>query len=162
MPKIIKDVDGKLLAAGRDLLLTGGYEKFTMREVAKACGIGLGTAYNYFPSKEVFAAKIILKDWQAIEAELEEIIRNASEPKEQAEILFTYLRKFTTLYQRVWNQYVGQSHTGSGVFRYHEEFVKKLCSISRLSWFVVEVILHFVTLRTVSYEDIRSEIEKLL
>lgn len=162
MPKIIKDVDGKLLSTGRELLLSGGYEKFTMREVAKACGIGLGTAYNYFPSKEVFAAKIILKDWKAIEGELEEAVKEASGPKDQAKILFAYLRKFTSLYQNVWNQYVGQGHTGSGVFRYHEEFVKKLRGISGLSWFVVECILHFVTIPEVKYEDIETEINKLL
>lgn len=162
MPKIIKDVDEKLMAAGRDILLNGGYEKFTMREVAKACGIGLGTAYNYFPSKEIFAAKIILKDWRVIEEELEEAVRTAGTPEEQAKILFSYLRKFTALYQNVWDQYVGQSHTGSGVLRYHEDFVKKLCATSGLSWFVVECILHFVTLRNVEYKDIEPEIKKVL
>lgn len=162
MPKIIKDVDAKLLAAGRDLLLNGGYEKFTMREVAKACGIGLGTAYNYFPSKEYFAAKIILQDWQSVEKEMEEAVKEASTPEEQARTLFTYLNKFASMYQTVWDQYVGQSHTGGGVLKYHDMFVEKLCAISGLSWFVVEVILHFVTLKDVQYEDIEPQIKKLL
>lgn len=162
MPKIIKDVDAKLLAAGRDLLLNGGYEKFTMREVAKACGIGLGTAYNYFPSKEYFAAKIILQDWQSVEKEMEEAVKEASTPEEQARTLFTYLNKFASMYQTVWDQYVGQSHTGGGVLKYHDMFVEKLCAISGLSWFVVEVILHFVTLKDVQYEDIEPQIRKLL
>lgn len=162
MPKIIKDVDAKLLAAGRDLLLNGGYEKFTMREVAKACGIGLGTAYNYFPSKEYFAAKIILQDWQSVEKEMEEAVKAASTPEEQTKVLFTYLKRFAAMYQNVWDQYVGQSHTSGGVLKYHDMFVKKLCAISGLSWFVVECVLHFVTLKDVRYEDIEDNLKKLL
>ena len=48
MPKIIDNVRKKLLDEARKQILEKGYSAVTVRSVASACNIGVGTVYNYF------------------------------------------------------------------------------------------------------------------
>ena len=45
----------KILEVSLKLFQTEGFGKTTMRDIAKKCGIALGTTYNYFPTKEHLA-----------------------------------------------------------------------------------------------------------
>ena len=63
MPKKIKNVRARLMAQAKELLRQDGYAKLTMRSVAAACGLGIGTAYNYFSSKDMLIACVLLSDW---------------------------------------------------------------------------------------------------
>ena len=62
MPKIIENLREILLAASRTLLLEEGYRALTMRQVAGLCHVAVGTVYNYFPSKDMLDAHILLED----------------------------------------------------------------------------------------------------
>ena len=42
----------KILTAAREIFLNEGYEATTIEQIAKKAEVGLGTAYNYFKSKE--------------------------------------------------------------------------------------------------------------
>ena len=42
----------KLIEAAVDLMIKKGYEKSTMREIARQAGVGDATIYNYFSTKE--------------------------------------------------------------------------------------------------------------
>lgn len=72
MPKIIENPEGRLVAEARRQAREGGYSAVTIRSVAAACGLGVGTVYNYFPSKDALLAAFLLEDWKeclrAIEA----------------------------------------------------------------------------------------------
>ena len=64
MPKIIEHLEEQLVAeAGRQARF-GGYSAVTIRSVAGACGVGVGTVYNYFPSKDALLAAYLLEDWK--------------------------------------------------------------------------------------------------
>lgn len=65
MPKLIENVRGQLLAEAGRQLVGRGYAKTTIRSVAGACGVAVGTVYNYFPSKEVLIASFMAEDWQS-------------------------------------------------------------------------------------------------
>lgn len=59
---IIVDKDKKrrdIAIACTDLLLEKGLKKLTVSEIAKTAGIGKGTVYEYFPSKEAVVFEII-------------------------------------------------------------------------------------------------------
>ncbi len=45
----------KLLEVSLQLFQKMGFGRTTMRDIAKKCGIALGTTYNYFPTKEHIA-----------------------------------------------------------------------------------------------------------
>lgn len=52
-----------MLDEARRQVTQNGYAATTIRSIASACGIGLGTMYNYFPSKDILLATFMLEDW---------------------------------------------------------------------------------------------------
>ena len=63
MPKVLSNVREGILLVGCDLLSQSGYDGFSVRLVASRCGIGVGTLYNYFPSKQQLVAAILRAEW---------------------------------------------------------------------------------------------------
>ena len=63
MPKIIENLESKLIAEACRQIEEVGYGAVTIRSIAKACGVGGGTVYNYFPSKDDLLASYLLTDW---------------------------------------------------------------------------------------------------
>ena len=66
MPKIIENAKRDLIAKTRQLVTASGYSSFSMREVAKLCGLAPGTIYNYFHSKDDLIAASMQQDWDII------------------------------------------------------------------------------------------------
>ena len=60
MPKIIENLQEKLIHEARRQVQQKGYGSLTIRSVATACGVGVGTVYNYFASKDALVAAFIL------------------------------------------------------------------------------------------------------
>ena len=70
MPKIIENLNQRLMEEVRRQIRENGYSAITVRSVASACGVGIGTVYNYYPSKEALTAACILEDWNACYADI--------------------------------------------------------------------------------------------
>jgi AcrR family transcriptional regulator len=66
MPKIIKNIRERLLAEAQKQITRNGYAKTTVRSVAEGCGLGVGTVYNYFKSKDHLIATFVAEDWPAL------------------------------------------------------------------------------------------------
>ena len=64
MPKIIENLREQLLAEAKKQIGQRGYSDTTVRSVAGACGVGVGTVYNYFESKEMLIASFVYEDWK--------------------------------------------------------------------------------------------------
>ncbi|MBQ8409085.1 MAG: TetR/AcrR family transcriptional regulator [Clostridia bacterium] len=64
MPKIIENVRENLIEEARRQIRVSGYAGMTIRSVAKACLLGVGTVYNYFRSKEELVHAAMHKDWK--------------------------------------------------------------------------------------------------
>ena len=78
MPKIIENVREQLLTEAKHQIIENGYAKTTIRSVASACGLGVGTVYNYFKSKDVLIASFMVDDWkQCLEKMKQESSENA-------------------------------------------------------------------------------------
>ena len=91
MPKIIENIRRQLLDTARAQIIRHGYGNTTIRSVAGECGVGVGTVYNYFPSKDMLIATFMLEDWQ------ECLARMAEAPKENEALLrhvYQVLRDF--------------------------------------------------------------------
>jgi AcrR family transcriptional regulator len=71
MPKIIHNLENRLIAEARKQIETSGYANMTIRSVAAACEVGVGTVYNYFPSKEALVATFMLDDWKVCIAQIQ-------------------------------------------------------------------------------------------
>ncbi len=63
MPKIIENLSEKLITECAGQIESNGYRAMTVRSVARECGVGVGTVYNYFSSKDDLVAHSLLRDW---------------------------------------------------------------------------------------------------
>ena len=73
MPKIIENAREQLLAEARRQVMERGYTETTIRSVASACGLGVGTVYNYFASKEMLIAAFVYEDWKYYLSEMQKL-----------------------------------------------------------------------------------------
>ena len=100
MPKIIENVREQLLREAKKQIAESGYAKTTIRSVAKACGLGTGTVYNYFPSKDMLIASVMAEDWKLCLQQMAE--RTFDEPERIIqgiyEGLFGFMQKYHTLF----------------------------------------------------------------
>ena len=92
MPKIIKNIRKQLLAEAKKQIAQCGYSDTTIRSVASACGIGVGTVYNYFPSKEMLVATSVYEDWKNYLSYIEKL--PTDEPYTLLKGIYQSLQKF--------------------------------------------------------------------
>ena len=105
MPKIIEDVENRILRAARERLLGGDLSSFSARGIAEDCGIAVGTIYNYYRDKESLMGAVMAQDWQA---ELQKAAKKiAVVPSPEAGVLCLYeaMRSFSASYAAVWANY---------------------------------------------------------
>ena len=87
MPKIIENIREKLLSEAKRQVMENGYSAMTIRSVAAACGVGTGTVYNYFPSKDMLVASFILEDWMLCMNDISKGMSEAEIEAERQEVL---------------------------------------------------------------------------
>ncbi len=61
---MIENLKERIQEEARNQIVNLGYSKTTIRSVAQACNIGVGTMYNYYRSKEELVSSIMLDDWR--------------------------------------------------------------------------------------------------
>lgn len=172
MPKIIENLRHSILQTGKQLLLQNGYEQMTLRRVAHACGIAAGTIYNYFPSKEMLAATIMLEDWQRLLGDAETAVECVSSPLAGLEAVFAAVRAYAEIYRGVWDGYSGamlisgQRHglligqLAALVRRVLERFALSLSPDP--SVFLAEILLHAGVQQDVRFDSLSPFLQKLL
>ena len=170
MPKILENIKERVVREARREMMSEGYRAMTIRRVAETLGIGTGTLYNYFPSKEYLAACAMLEDWQAQTHAFEE------EPKTEDAAavirrLFEMVRRFAACYRRSWTQYGEQDHSDSMRDQYHKVLIGQLSgyigavTADRPEWlapFLAEMVLRFGSDGRTRYEDIEKAVNVLL
>lgn len=92
MPKILPNVREQLLAEAKKQIIAQGYAQTTVRSVASACGVGVGTVYNYFESKDVLIASFLYEDWKQYLDTMQELPREC--PAHLLRGIYTALQTF--------------------------------------------------------------------
>lgn len=129
MPKIINDLQNTILTKAKELFLKNGYQTLTIRNVAKECQVAVGTVYNYYQSKDMLVASVMLEDWLHALKGMEDGIREAQVPLDGLESVYHEIARFTTLYQTIWGEYSktsGMPEIGQG------RHVQLISQLSRL------------------------------
>lgn len=120
MPKIIENIREKLLTEAKRQVIENGYSSMTIRSVATACGVGTGTVYNYFPSKDVLVANFMLEDWMECIQAINRGMTEAKNAKDALlymyEELIAYKEKYTILFT---DENATTSYTASAMQRHH-------------------------------------------
>jgi len=124
MPKILDNVKERAVAEARRVMVEEGYEGLTIRKVAAALDVAVGTLYNYFPSKDFLIASVMLEDWQEIMQRLLEE-GPAEDGITQIRRVFEGIKEFSDRYSRVWSQYSGQSVRSEETI-YHAQLIAQI------------------------------------
>jgi len=79
-----------LLGAAR-AFLSDGFQAATMQRIAAACGVGKGTLYEYFSSKEDLFIEVCLSGFDTDSEMIEEAFRQSADPAETLDSVFQAL-----------------------------------------------------------------------
>ena len=120
MPKIIENIREKLLAEAKRQVSESGYSAMTIRSVATACGVGTGTVYNYFPSKDMLVASFMLEDWMECIQAISEGAAHATDVKEALYCMYQELLKYKEKYTNLFaDENAEASYNASFMQRHH-------------------------------------------
>lgn len=98
MPKILENIKEKLIIEGRKILIEQNYKQLNIRDIAKNCGIGIGTFYNYFSNKEDFVSEIFRDDWKNTLCLADELMSSNEPFKEKVRKIYFSMQGFVDKY----------------------------------------------------------------
>lgn len=102
MAKIIENPRQLILDHAREILSEKGYNQLTMRGVASACGIALGTIYNYFPNKDALMVEMMADYWKTFQSDVEVILGRPGSVPEKLHSVYHSLESFFGKFKAEW------------------------------------------------------------
>ena len=129
MPKVITNLRETILKKAKDELLLNGYDSLAIRRIAASCGIAVGTIYNYFPSKEVLCAAVMLDDWLQALKSMRVNAGRAASVNEGLTVLYDGVVAYSAIYQSVWSGYTFSAGARSAFGKRHNLLVRQLADI---------------------------------
>ena len=167
MPKIIENLKGRLLAEAKHQIDQDGYESVTIRSIAKGCGVGVGTVYNYFPSKEVLIATYLLEDWQGCLDAIQTVENQSEVPQPVLQCIFDQLVGFAHRHEAIFRTEAAASGFAGSFSQYHSllrtqlsEPLRKFCNSDFSAQFIAESLLTW-SMAGKSFEEIYEILKKL-
>lgn len=170
MPKIIEGIRELLLEEVRRELEEYGYAKTTVRSVASKCNLGLGTVYNYFPSKDMLVASVIAEDW--VKAKESFLSLNHEGKMERVKDVYDMLSLFIKEHESIFSDPEAEkkyslvfSERHSIMLREVSNLILPVCDGTEdpefLSSFISEALLSWI-MTDVPFEKLYSIIGKLI
>ena len=167
MPKIIENLRERLLAEVEKQIETSGYSAVNIRSVAKACGVGVGTVYNYFPSKEALVATHLLVDWKLCMDTITRTAESATDPEPVLGCIYRQLVSFADRHQAVFRDEAAAAGVAGSFSQYHDRLrsqlaspLRKFCDSDFTARFVAESLLTWSVAGT-SFDAIYEILKKL-
>ena len=167
MPKIIKNLESKLIEEAKKQIEESGYSEVTIRSIATACGVGVGTVYNYFSSKEELLATYMLSDWNACVAAIGAVSRYSAQPEPVVHCIYDQLVAYAQRHQAVFRDEAAGAAFARSFGRYHAllrsqlaEPVRKFCGSDFAAEFIAESLLSW-TMAGRAFDEIYGMIGKL-
>jgi len=156
MPKIIENLEERLIAEARKQIKESGYAATTIRSVAKACGVGVGTVYNYFPSKDALLATYLAEDWNQCYACIEAVQAAADSPEPIARCIHDQLRQYAHRHQTLFQDKDAAADVAAPFGKYHAMLRRQLARPLRAycdSDFCAEFIAQALLTWTIEGQD---------
>lgn len=117
MPKIIEDVKKRILKTSKKRLLSDGYSRLAIRDIAADCDIAVGTVYNYFKSKDMLVGAVMVEDWRRAVERMSGDCRDVKSLNDGLRAIYDGIVDFSAIYKSVWREY---SFTGSSLYSFSE------------------------------------------
>ena len=167
MPKIIKNLESKLIAEAQKQILAQGYGAVTIRSVANACGVGVGTVYNYFSSKEELIAIHLLEDWKLCIAAIGAVSTYSDSLRPVLLCMYDQLISFSHRHRAIFRDEAAAASFSGSFGRYHgmlrsqlAQPLRKFCDSDFAAEFTAEALLTW-TMAGKPFDEIYGMIEKL-
>lgn len=167
MPKIIENLESRLITEAKKQIEESGYGAMTIRSVAKACGVGVGTVYNYFPSKEALVATHLLEDWNPCIAAIRAVSAYSEAPRPVALCIYDQLIAFSRRHVAIFRDEAAAASFAGSFGRYHgmlraqlAQPLRKFCESDFAADFVAEALLNW-TMAGKPFDEIYGMMEKL-
>ena len=167
MPKIIENLERRLIAEAKKQIDESGYGTLTIRSVAKACGVGVGTVYNYFSSKEELVATHLLDDWNRCIVAIQSAGTYSDSPRPVALCIYDQLISFSRRHQAVFRDEAAAASFAGSFSRYHKllrsqlaQPLRKFCKSDFSAEFLAEALLTW-TIAEKPFDEIYGMMEKL-
>lgn len=167
MPKIIENLEARLIEEARRQLEESGYGSLTIRSIAKGCGVGVGTVYNYFPSKDALLASHLLADWKQCVAAIEAVSAYSDSPRPVTLCIFDQLTAFSRRHQTLFRDEAASASFAGSFSRYHAMLraqiaapLRKFCGSDFQADFIAESLLTW-TVAGKPFDELCGMIEKL-
>ena len=148
MPKIIENLPQRLAEEARRQIEQSGFSAMTIRSVAKACGVGVGTVYNYFPSKDALVATFMLTDWMNCVASIEGCATDAQNLEPVLKRIHEQLHLFMTKFDPIFRDESAVSGYTGALTKYHSMLrmqlaapIRKFCRDDFTAEFIAESML---------------------
>lgn len=168
MPKVIENLQLRLSEEARRQVAESGYAALTIRSVAKACGVGVGTVYNYYPSKESLAASYMLRDWNDCYAQLTALCREAKDSKAVLQSAYAMLLRFRAEHVALFRDNSAKTSFTTFSSLYHsrlrEELAKPLrsfCADDFTAAFAAEALLTW-SAENKDFEELYAVLSKIV
>ncbi|MDU4910185.1 TetR/AcrR family transcriptional regulator [Clostridium baratii] len=172
MPKILENPRDKILTEARVMIKEYGYEKLSMRKLAKACDIGIGTLYNYFKNKHSIVIEIVRIDWEVSLNRLERVTEFSGTFEEKMKFIYdeleNYLYNHIDIFILLYNEEKTKpNHFNNNIFGslyvltdeiidYHKENgeLKINLDTRNLSKFIVSNMITIIKSHAFSFDDL--------
>ncbi|MBO5526323.1 MAG: TetR/AcrR family transcriptional regulator [Clostridia bacterium] len=169
MPKIIENVREQLLAEAKRQIAQNGYRETTIRSVASACGLGVGTVYNYFSSKDMLIASFMIEEWRECLLKMKQ--KSTSDIEAFLQNVYLSLQEFIEIHASLFRDEDAAKVFAVAFAERHKllrnqlaEILMPICTHTNrkfLSEFIAESLLTW-TMAGKSFEEIYSVIKLLL
>ena len=167
MPKIIENLKDRLIAEAEKQIEASGYNAVNIRSIAKACGVGVGTVYNYFPSKEALIATHLLDDWRLCVDTITRTAESATDPKPVLRCVYQQLVSFADRHQAIFRDEAAAASFAGSFSQYHDRLrsqlaspLRKFCDSDFTAQFVAESLLTW-SMAEKSFDAVYEILKKL-
>ncbi len=118
MPKFIIEPKEAILSNAKSIVVNEGFEQLTIRKVANAAGISIGTVYNYFPNKRDLSLQLMEEYWISFLIVIDEIDKQQTDFYKKMQQIYIQLESFVKTFKEVWIKNASGNH-------HDEDFMKK-------------------------------------
>lgn len=168
MPKIIENLEKRLLEEAKKQIASSGYSAVTIRSVASQCGVGVGTVYNYFPSKDALIAAAILEDWKVCLSTIQATSDATDQPEAVCRCIYQQLQQFAQQNASVFQDQAAVAGFAGSFSQYHSMLrsqlaqpLRKFCSDDYSSEFLAEALLTW-TMHGQNFDTLYAILQKIL